>query len=183
MRSISRGRVLAGVVGDVAVAAGVAEVDAAGQLADDEQVGAGDPLLAQRAGADQGRAGPHRAQVGVEAHSLAQAEQALLGARRVGVGGVPFRAADGAEQDRVGGLAGVEDLVGEGGAVRVDRAAAHQALVVGELAEGVEQLAGGGDDLGADPVAGRGRLCGVRRSRGRHSTRRQAATASMLRRT
>ena len=72
--------------------------------------------------------GPHRAQVGVEAHALAQAEQALLGARRVGVGGVPFGTADGAEQDRVGGAAGLQHLVGEGGAVGVDRAAAHQLL-------------------------------------------------------
>ena len=149
-----RDRVLAVVVGGVAVAAGVAEVDAAGQLADDQQVGAGDPLLAQRAGADQGRARPHRAQVGVEAHPLAQAEQALLGARRVGVGGVPFRAADGAEQDGVGAAAGLEDLVGEGGAVLVDRDAADQPLVELELAERLEQLAGGADDLGADPVAG-----------------------------
>ena len=36
----------------------------------------------------------------------------------------------------------------------VDRAAAHQPLVELELAERLEQLAGGGDDLGADPVAG-----------------------------
>ena len=173
-------RVLAGVVGGVAVAAGVAEVDAAGQLADDEQVGAGDPLLAQRAGADQRRARPHRAQVGVQAHPLAQAEQALLGARRVGVGRVPFRAADGAEQDRVGGAAGVEDLVGEGDAVRVDRGAADQALVELELAERLEQPPGGGDDLGADPVAGqedyaRGSLIGAALY--------GQARASMLRRT
>ena len=154
MRSISAAVVLAGVVGDVAVAAAVAEVDAAGQLADDQQVGAGDPLLAQRAGADQGRAGPDRAQVGVEAHALAQAEQALLGARRVRVGGVPLGTADGAEQDRVGGPAGLQHLVGEGGAVGVDRGAAHQPLVELELAERLQQLLRGGDDLGADPVAG-----------------------------
>ena len=98
--------------------------------------------------------GPHRAQVGEQAHPLAQAEQALLGARRVGVGRVPFRPADRAEQDRVGGAAGVEDLVGEGGAVLVDRDPADQALVELELAERLEQGAGGADDLGADPVAG-----------------------------
>ena len=175
------GVVLAGVVGGVAVAAGVAEVDAAGELADDQQVGAGDPLLAQRAGADQGRARPDRAQVGVEAHPLAQAEQALLGARRVGVGGVPFGTADGAEQDRVGGLAGLQHLVGEGDAVRVDRAAAHQALVELELAQRLEQLRVGGDDLGADPVAGQDDDVGGVAHRARDST--QAATAEMLRRT
>ena len=72
-----------------------------------------DPLLAQRAGVDQRRARPHRAQVRVQAEALAQAEQALLGARRVGVGRVPLRAADRAEQDGVGGAAGLEHLVGE----------------------------------------------------------------------
>jgi hypothetical protein len=149
-----RRRVLAGVVGDVAVAAAVAEVDAAGQLADDQQVGAGDPLFAQWAGADQRRAGPHRAQVGVEAHPLAQTQQALLGARRVRVGRVPLRSTDGTEQNRVGCLAGGQHLVGEGDAVSVDRAAAEQVLAELELAQGFEQPLRGGDDLGADPVAG-----------------------------
>jgi hypothetical protein len=41
--------VLAGVEGGIAVAAGLAEVDAAGELADDQQVGAGDAVFAQRA--------------------------------------------------------------------------------------------------------------------------------------
>ena len=36
----------------------------------------------------------------------------------------------------------------------VDRAAAHQPLVVGELAERVEHLARGADDFGPDPVPG-----------------------------
>jgi hypothetical protein len=38
--------------------------------------------------------------------------------------------------------------------VLVDRGAAHQPLVELELADGVEELPGGGHDLGADPVAG-----------------------------
>ena len=153
-------------MGGVAVAAGLAEVDAAGQLAHDQQVGAGDPLLAQRAGADQRRAGPHRPQVRVEAHPLAEAEQALLGAGRVGVGRVPLRPADGAEQDRVGGAAGVEHLVGQGDAVLVDREPADQALVELELAQRLEQEAGGGDDLGTDPVAGQDDYAGRAHRRG-----------------
>ena len=51
-------RVDAGVVRDAVAAAAVAEVDAAGQLAHDHQVGARDALLAQRAGAGQRRARP-----------------------------------------------------------------------------------------------------------------------------
>ena len=150
-------RVLAGVVGAVAVAAAVAEVDAAGQLADDEQVGARDPLLAQRAGADERRARPHRAQVRVEAEALAEAEQALLGPRRVGVGGVPLRSADRAEQHGVGPAARLEHLVGERVAVGVDRGAADQLLVELEIAERLEHPPRGGDDLGPDPVAGQER--------------------------
>ncbi len=163
-------RVLAVVMGGVAVAAGVAEVDAAGELADDEQVGADDPLLAQGAGADQGRAGPHRAQVGEEAHPLAQAEQALLGARGVGIRRVPFGTADRAQQDGVGVAAGREDLIGERGAVLVDRRPADQALVELELAERLEQGARGADDLGADPVAGQDDYAG-RVAHGRDSRR------------
>ena len=115
-------------MGAVAVAAAVAEVDAAGELADDEQVGAGDPLARAAGWRDQRRAGPDRAQVRVEAQPLAQAEQALLGARRVGVGRVPLRAADGAEQDRVGGPAGLEHPAGERDAVGVDRGAAERLI-------------------------------------------------------
>ena len=52
--------------------------------------------------------------------------------------------------------AGVEHLVGERGAVRVDRGAADQPLVELEVAQLAEHLLGRGHDLGADPVAGQG---------------------------
>ena len=125
----------------VAVEAAVAEVDAAGELAHDEQVGALDALALERAGVEQRRARPHRAQVREQAEPLAQAEQALLGPRLARVGGVPLRAADGGEQHRVGAAAGLEHLVGERRAVRVDRGAADQVLVELEVAERGEQLA------------------------------------------
>ena len=72
----------------------LAEVDAAGQLAHHEQVGALDDLALERAGVVERLQRPDGPQVGVEAEPLAQAEQPLLGARLVGVGGVPLRAAD-----------------------------------------------------------------------------------------
>ena len=148
-------RVGAVVVGAVAVAPRVAEVDAAGELAHDQQVGALDPLAPQRAGVEQRLAGPHRAQVGEQAQALAQAQQPLLGPRRVGVGGLPLRAADRAEQDRVGLAAGLEHLVGQRRAVGVDRGAADRvALVDLDPAERLEQAHRGGPDLGPDPVAG-----------------------------
>src|SRR6185436_4782857 len=147
-------RVLAGVVGGVAIAAGVAEVDAAGQLADDEQVGSDDHVGAQRTGADQRRAWPHRPQVRVEAHPLAQAEQTLLGAGRIRVRRVPFGTADRTEQYRVGAAAGLQHRVGERRTVGVDRAAAHQLLAELELAQRFEQSPGRSDDLGPDPIPG-----------------------------
>ena len=61
----------------------LAEVDAAGELAHDEQVGALDPLAAQRRGVVERGQRLDGAQVGVQAEPLAQPEQPLLGARRV----------------------------------------------------------------------------------------------------
>src|SRR4051794_28237480 len=56
----------------------VAEVDAAGQLAHDEQVGSIDALAAQRARVVEGRQRTDGAQVGEQAETLAQPEQPLL---------------------------------------------------------------------------------------------------------
>ena len=52
--------------------------------------------------------------------------------------------------------AGVQDLVGERGPVRVDRRAADQVLLELEIADRGEQLARRGRDLRSDPVAGKG---------------------------
>ena len=68
-----------------------------------------------------------------------------------------FGPADGSEQHGVGLAALLEDLVGERDPVLVDRGAADEVLLVGEVADGVEDLDGGRDDLGADPVAGQER--------------------------
>ncbi len=141
-------------MGAISVAPAVAEVDAAGQLADHQQIGAGHQIGAQRAGAEQRRAGPHRAQVRVQAETLAQPQQALLGPRGGRVGRVPLRPSDGAEQDGVGAPARLQRLVGERGPVQVDRRAADHLLGELELADRLQQAASRRDDLGADPVAG-----------------------------
>ena len=154
MRSISSARVDAEVGGGVLGARLLAEVDPAGQLAHDEQVGALDPLAPQRRGVIERRQRLDGAQVGVQAEPLAQPEQALLGTRRLRVGGVPLGAADGREQHRVGGAAGGERLVGERGAVGVDRGAAEGVLLELEVADGAQQLERRRHDLGADPVSG-----------------------------
>ena len=91
---------LHGLLDETREAARLAEIDAAGELADDEHVDAGQELRTERRGRHERRVDAHRAQVGEEAQAPAQCEEGLLGAdRRLRV--VPARAADGAEQDRV----------------------------------------------------------------------------------
>ncbi len=146
------------VEGAVPLATPLAEVDAAGQLAHHQQVGPLDALAPQRARVVERRPGAHGPQVGVEAEPRAQPEQALLRARLGGVGCVPAGPAHRAQQHGVRTRAGLEHLVGEGGAVGVDGGAADQVLVpcdrepvVGR--DRVDQLAGDRHDLGPDPVA------------------------------
>src|SRR5919106_1568296 len=134
-------RVRARVVGLPVAAPAISEVDPSGELANDEQVGSPDPLLAQGAGMGEGGAGTDRTQVGVQAEALAQAEQSLLGPGGVGVGALPLRAAHGAEQHRVGLGAGGEHLVRERGPVLVDARAADELIGDLELADRVEEPA------------------------------------------
>lgn len=98
----------------------VAKVDAARQLADDGEVGPAAHFGLEGREVDE-RLGREAAgaQVAVGPELLAELQDALLGAD--GGRGAPFRAADGAEEDGVGLLGGVEGLVGEGVPVRIDR--------------------------------------------------------------
>lgn len=98
----------------------LAEVDAARELAHDDEVGALADGGLERGVLDEGVRGEEAgAQVAVRAHLLAKLEEALL---RADGAGAPFRAADGAEEDGVGGFGGAEGLVGQGGAVVVNGA-------------------------------------------------------------
>ena len=68
--------------------------------------------------------------------------------------------ADGGEQHRIGGLAGLEGAVGQGFAGGVNGNAAHGLHVVDEAeamaaADRIEQLAGYRHDFRADAVAGK----------------------------
>ncbi len=142
-----------GAVGAVAASA-FAEIDAAREFADDEEVEAvGGEVGAERGGVAEGGEESGGAQVGVEAEGLAEAEEGAFGAQ-VGGEGVPFGAADGAEEDAVGVEAGVEGVLWEGDAVAVDGGAAREAFGEMEVeASGAEDVDGGADDLGADAVA------------------------------
>lgn len=98
----------------------VAKVDAAGQFADDDEVGTAADLGLEGRGVHEGVGGEEAgAQVSVRAHLLAQPQQALL---RADSAGAPFGTANGTEEDGVGGLGGGEGLVCEGGSVGIDGA-------------------------------------------------------------
>ena len=134
-----------------------AEVDASRELADEHHVDAADDLRAQRGRAGQGVVDLDGAQVGVEAQPLADAQKPLLGARGVGVGGVPLGPAHAGEKHRVRGLSRREGLVGQRVAARVDGCAADEVVLEDELdvglrAHGGQDLLALGDDLGKNKV-------------------------------
>ncbi len=117
-----------------------AEVQAAGQLAHDHQV---DVAVA------------HRPQVRVRVELAAELQQPLLGTPR---GRLPARAADGAQQHRVGRLDGGAHVRRERVAVLVDRVAAERQVHLAhteaeQLARRVDHAPGLGHHLGADAVA------------------------------
>jgi hypothetical protein len=108
---------VAGIAATVVLCA-LAEVDAAGQLADNVEVDAAADLGLERRAVDEGLGGEEAgAQVAVGAHFFAQLEDALL---RTDLAGAPFGTANGSEEDGVGGFCGFEGLVGQGLAGGID---------------------------------------------------------------
>ena len=136
----------------------VAEVDAAGELADDEHVDAFEQLRPQRRGRDERRMDGDRAQVREQPEPAAQREERLLradGRRRIG----PLRAADRAEQDRVGRAARLDVLGPDRDAIGVDRGAAGEDARTSRRRTrtapgGVDDAPRGLHDLRPDPVPG-----------------------------
>ncbi len=110
---------------DALRALGIAEIDAAGQLAHDEDVeAAGDQFRLDRRGVHEAGITAGRAQVGVEAEMLAQRQQ--CGAFRLLVGRqvLPLGAADGAEENRLRVTAALQRVLGQRVAELVDGGAA-----------------------------------------------------------
>jgi hypothetical protein len=145
---------------DHVLALGLTEVDAARELAHEDEVHVGEALRLERRGVLEPAEDLHRADVREEAQLLAHGQQAALGAVR-GVGVVPLGAAHGAQQDGVRRLARLDRVGRERVARLVDGDAPQQCLAVRELVverggHGVEHQAGCADDLGADAVAGEG---------------------------
>ncbi len=123
-----------GIVGAVAVALLLTgtKVDAAGQLADEQQIDAFEQIGAQRRVLRQRRIGFDRAQVGEQLKVLADFEQSLLRAncrRRV----IPLGTADRAQQNRVGLLGGAQRLIGQRRAGLVDGDSADQRVFEAEF--------------------------------------------------
>ena len=138
---------------------GLAEVEAAEELADEEDIGrVGDLGLEGRAGGE-GLVGDGRAEVGKAAELFADAEEAGLGALR-GRERVELVVADGSEEDGVGGEGEVEGGLREWRAGLGDGDAADEGFGEGEgmaaeFGDGTEDVDGFGGDLGADAVAGK----------------------------
>ena len=90
----------------------LAEIDAAGELAHDDDVEALDHLALERGGVGERRVAHRRPEIREQAEFLAQAQEPGLGALLIGHVG-PFRAADGAEQHGVGLLRPLHGGVGD----------------------------------------------------------------------
>jgi hypothetical protein len=147
-----------GLAGFLVPPAGRAEVEAAEQFADEEDVGTLGDLRAQGRIGGEGGIGDGGAQVGEAAERLADLEQAGFGAlvRREGV---ELVVADGAHEDGVGLEAGVERSRGQRRSGRVNGDSADQQrhegeVVAAELGDGFEDVDGFVGDFRADAVAG-----------------------------
>ncbi len=136
----------------------LAEIDAAGQLAHDDDVEALDRLALEARRVGQCRIDDGRPDIAEQAEFLAQPQQPSL-RPRFERHLVPFRTADRAEDHRVGGVRLGHGRVGNCDLVRVVAGAADQPLFgaeIGNTCPGVEikQPLDLGHDLGADAVAG-----------------------------
>ena len=148
--------VFAQVGGAIGGAGLLAEIDAAGQFAEDDQIDALDDLLLQRRAVRQHRRHLQRPQIGEQAHRLADRQQPLF---RTRLAAIPFRPADGAQQHGVGRDAGGARGLGQWLARFVDGRAADQMLgelemMTIEVADDPQDVARGPCDLRSDAIAG-----------------------------
>lgn len=98
----------------------LAKVDAASQLADNDNVSAAANLGLERRSIDEGvRREKARAQVTICSHLFAQLQQTLFRADR---SSTPFRAANGTEEDGIGGVGGSERFICKGASGGINRA-------------------------------------------------------------
>src|SRR5208282_5299287 len=140
----------------LALFAWLAVIDAAGELADYDEIDAGYHVGFERRCGEQFLNGAHRPQVGEQSERLAQAEQRLLGPLfRVGI--VPLGTAHGAEQNRIGIPGILQNVVGKRSADGIERVAANQSLLELQIdrrlaRDRLQDLLGLADDFGSDAV-------------------------------
>ena len=162
---------------------GEAEVNAAGEFADADDVDAvGDALGFERGGVGEFAVKEAGADVGEECEVLAEREESGALGLFLGRKFFPLRTADGAEQDGVGRSANLERGVGQGFAVIVDAGAADVGFGEGKgevllLRDVCKYAQGLGHHLGANVVSSKdGELkCGHRKGDGGKPRRRVAS--------
>ena len=136
----------------------LAEINAAGEFAQDDDVEALDHLALEARGFGQRRIADRRPDVGEQAEVLAQTQQTRLGPHVVGHL-VPFRPADRAEDHGVAGVRLGHGVVGDRDPMGVVAAAPDQRLVDVEAGDGlfreeIDEPLHLGHDFRADAVAG-----------------------------
>ncbi len=143
--------------GQVLDAARLAEIDAAGELAQDHDVQPLDQLALERGGVGERREDHCRAQVGEQVELLAERQEATLGLGGEGQR-IPFRPADGAEHDGADGLGLLQRRRCQRHAMHVVGGAADQILLDRERdlppCQPADDAPDLDHDLGADTVAG-----------------------------
>ena len=137
----------------------LAEVHAAGQFADADEVGAAHQLILQGGLVDEAVERLHGTYVGIEAQLLAHGQESLLGTHLGGGIVVELRVAHAGKEHGIGLLARLERLFGEGVSHLVDgMGAAECFLVTNLMAELCGHCAEHGHallhNLGADSVTG-----------------------------
>ena len=137
---------------------GCAEVEAAEEFADEEDVDVFGDFRAQRGAFGERSVGDGGAKVGEASEGLADLQEAGFGTL-VGREGVEFVVADCAEQDGVAFERGVERRGGEwragfGDGDAADEACDEDEVVAAEFGDGAENIGGLLGDFGADAVAG-----------------------------
>src|ERR1019366_9218018 len=139
--------------------AGTLKAAIAGDLADDDHIDAIDEMILQRGRIEQVFVAADGPQVGVDAHSPANGEQAAFGAL-AGRGVIELGQTDCAHEDRVGFEREFFGFGGKGRAGFVDGDPAEQAFAQGQLMaplfrDKAQDTYGFAGDFGTDPVTGK----------------------------
>jgi len=142
-------------IGGHTAAARLAKVNVAGEFANDQDVQASHQFGLEAGGVGQLLVANGGAEVGKQAHVLAQPQNGLLRTQGT-VQGVVFPVAHGAEQHRIRGHGQLQGGLGQRVAMRVKGGTTHQGgLHLEGQVQNLEHLDGFRHDFGADAIAGK----------------------------